>query len=63
MIRCARCGKWIEGQEIKFATEGEFMGKALCSKCKAKVHQISRNKYRAARAKMYPGDPYEKNVY
>lgn len=62
-MRCSRCGKQIEGSEIKFAREGDWMGKPLCKKCRARVEEGSRNAYREGMAKRYPGDPYEKDVY
>lgn len=63
-MRCARCRKWLEnGREIKFAEEGDWMGKPLCRKCKVKVEEESREKYRKGRAKEYPGDPYKRDVY
>jgi len=39
------------------------MGKPLCRLCKIEVETISQKKYQAVRAKSYPGDPYEKDVY
>lgn len=62
-MRCSRCGRWIEAAEIKFAREGDRMGKALCRKCRGEVEEESRNEYGRRRAKEYPGDPYEKDVY
>ncbi len=63
-MRCARCGKWLEdGREIKFAREGDWMGKPLCKKCRAEVEEESREKYRRGRAREYPGSPYEIDVY
>lgn len=61
-MKCSRCRKLIEGSEINFA-QGDFMAKPLYRKCKAKVEKESRDKYRKGRAKEYPGDPYEKDVY
>jgi len=62
-MRCSRCRRWIEGSEIKFAKEGDWMGKPLCRKCKAQVEEEARNKYRKGRAKEYLSYLYEKNVY
>lgn len=45
-MKCSRCNKWIEGGEIKFATEGDYMGKPLCKKCKFEVEEESRKNYR-----------------
>ena len=62
-MKCSRCRRLIEGREIKFAQEGDWMGKPLCRKCKAEVEEESRNKYRKGRAKEYRGHPYERDVY
>jgi hypothetical protein len=62
-MKCSRCKRWIEDNEIKFAVEGDYMGKPLCRKCKAEVEQESRNRYRRGRTKEYPGNRYEKDVY
>ena len=53
----------IEGAEIIFAQEGDWMGKPLCRKCKGEVEEESRNKYRRGRAKEYARNPYENDVY
>lgn len=45
-MKCSRCKKWIEGKEIKFAVEGDWMGKPLCRRCKSDVEEESRAKYR-----------------
>jgi len=64
MNRCARCGKVLENaRDIRWAREGNFMGKILCPTCRAKLEQNSKNAYREQMAKRYPGDPYEKDVY
>lgn len=52
-MKCSRCRKLIEGAEIKFAVEGDWMGKALCRKCKAEVEEEARNRYRKGLAKQY----------
>lgn len=62
-MKCSRCRRWIEGREIKFAEEGDWMGKPLCRKCKAEVEEEARDKYRKGRAKEYPRNPYEIDVY
>lgn len=62
-MKCSRCKKWIEGLEIKFAEEGDWMGKPLCGKCKAQVEAEAREKYRKGRAKEYPGNLYESKTY
>jgi ribosome-binding protein aMBF1 (putative translation factor) len=54
---CSRCGKTIEGDEIKFAREGDFMGKPLCRRCRMQVEEESRQHYREGRIK---GDGYSK---
>jgi len=50
-MKCSRCKKLIEGSEIKFVREGDYMGKPLCRRCKAEVEDDSREKYRMGRAK------------
>jgi len=45
-MKCSKCRKLIEGRSIKFAIEGDWMGKPLCRKCKAEVEEESREKYR-----------------
>jgi hypothetical protein len=53
-MKCSRCKKWIEGNEIKFATEGDWMGKPLCRKCRFEVEEESRDRYRKGREREYP---------
>jgi len=65
-MRCSRCKKWIEAGEIKFAKEGDWMGKPLCRRCKAQIEEESRNNYRRQRARKKQGsqrDLYKKDVY
>jgi len=63
-MKCSRCGRLIEGSEIRFAREGDYSasGKPLCKTCRFQIEKESRNAYRKGMAK-YPGDPYEKDVY
>jgi DNA-directed RNA polymerase subunit RPC12/RpoP len=49
-MKCSRCKRWIEANEIKFATEGDWMGKPLCRRCKFEVEEESRDRYRRRRA-------------
>jgi hypothetical protein len=56
-MKCSRCKKWIEGDEIKFAREGDWMGKPLCSSCRAEIEAESKNRYRVGRGK---GNGYSK---
>jgi ribosome-binding protein aMBF1 (putative translation factor) len=51
MNKCSRCGKSIEGDEIKFAREGDWMGKPLCRRCRTEVEEESRERYRKGRSK------------
>jgi DNA-directed RNA polymerase subunit RPC12/RpoP len=56
-MKCSRCSRLIEGSGIRFAEEGDWMGKPLCRKCKAEVVEESRNRYREGRCK---GNGYSK---
>jgi hypothetical protein len=56
-MKCSRCKKLIEGSEIRFAMEGDWMGKPLCRKCKSIVENESRDKYRRGRLE---GNGYSK---
>lgn len=63
-MRCSRCRRWIESREIKFAREGDWMGKPLCRKCKAEVEGESRERYRKGRGEEWSErDLYEMDVY
>jgi hypothetical protein len=68
-MKCSRCRKLIAGREIKFASEGDWMGKPLCRKCKAEVEKESRDKYRKGRGKehsergLYEADIAFRNSY
>jgi ribosome-binding protein aMBF1 (putative translation factor) len=62
-MKCSRCGKSIEGDEIKFAREGDFMGKTLCRKCRMQVEEESREKYREGLAEEHSRNPYEVDIY
>jgi hypothetical protein len=63
-MKCSRCKKWIEGKEIKFAVEGDYMGKPLCRLCKFQVEEESREKYRSGLTKKYAiEEAYGKNEY
>jgi hypothetical protein len=52
-MKCSRCKKDIEGYEIRFAIEGDWMGKPLCRRCKFDAEEESREKYRRGREKEY----------
>jgi len=61
---CARCRKRIEGEEIKFAREGSYIGMPLCRRCRREIEAESRNRYRRGRGKEYSRkDLYETDVY
>lgn len=63
-MKCSRCKRWIEGAEIKFAVEGDWMGKPLCRKCKGEVERESREKYQKGLAKQHSvRNHYGLNVY
>ncbi len=64
-MKCSRCRKkWIEGLDIKFAVEGDWMGKPLCRKCKAEVEKEAREKYQKGLTKQHSvKDHYGLNVY
>lgn len=49
-MKCSRCKKEIEGNEIKFARLGNYMGKPLCRKCRAEVEEEAEERYRRGRA-------------
>jgi hypothetical protein len=50
-MKCERCRKSIEANEIRFAIEGDWMGKPLCRRCKAQTENESRDSYRKGRVK------------
>jgi hypothetical protein len=64
MNLCARCGKFIQGNMVKFAKEGDFMGKPLCRRCRMEVEKESRENYREGLSRQrsvgsyYPADVY-----
>jgi ribosome-binding protein aMBF1 (putative translation factor) len=63
-MKCERCRKSIEANEIRFAIEGDWMGKPLCRRCKFDVEEESREKYRRGREKEYrKSDLYRTDVY
>ncbi|MDI6826836.1 MAG: hypothetical protein QMD36_06705 [Candidatus Aenigmarchaeota archaeon] len=62
-MKCSRCRRWIEGAQIRFATEGDWMGKPLCSRCRAEVEKESREKYRRGSGKEYSRDLYRTDTY
>jgi hypothetical protein len=62
-MKCSRCKKEIESYEIKFAKEGDFVGKPLCRKCKTQAEEESRDSYRRGRTKEYLRDLYGIDVY
>jgi hypothetical protein len=63
-MKCSRCKRWIEGSEIKFAVEGDWMGKPLCKRCKAEVEEEAREKYRRGLARNHSSrNHYGLDVY
>jgi hypothetical protein len=62
-MKCSRCQKDIEGYEIKFAREGDFMGKPLCRKCRINVEEEYRENYREGLTKDQPRNTYEVDAY
>jgi site-specific recombinase XerC len=63
-MKCSRCRRWIEGREIKFAVEGDWMGKPLCKKCEAEVENKAREKYQRGLAKQHSiKNHYWLNIY
>jgi hypothetical protein len=52
-MKCSRCKRWIEGDEIVFAREG-IVGKPFCRRCRAEVEEESRDRYRRGREREYP---------
>jgi len=62
-MNCSRCNKPIEGSEIKFAREGDLMGKPLCRRCRKDVEEESREKYREGLAEEHTRNPYEAGIY
>jgi hypothetical protein len=62
-MKCSRCKRWIEGDEIVFAREG-IVGKPFCRRCRAEVEEESREKYRKERGKESSQENiYEMHVY
>jgi ribosome-binding protein aMBF1 (putative translation factor) len=63
-MKCSRCKKEIEGSEIRFAIEGDWMGKPLCRKCKFETEEESREGYRRGREKDHrKNDLYRTGIY
>jgi len=63
-MKCERCNKSIEANEIRFTIEGDWMGKPLCRRCKFDVEEESREKYQKGLAEQHSSkDGYRFNVY
>ena len=64
-MKCSRCKRPIEGSEIRFTIEGDWMGKPLCRKCRFDVEEESREKYRRGRSvdNGYPKVEYADSIH
>lgn len=64
VMHCSRCRRWIEGRDIKFSVEGDYVGKPICKKCKAETEEESRERYRNGLAEQHSGkNHYGLSIY